>query len=266
MKTAKWETITPQIAQSLLDSSPGNRRLRTRHVNYLATQLSSGQWEPDSCEGIGIDVNGRLREGHHRMQAVVDSGVTAEFLVCRGLREKFVLAINRALSRTISDLISVTDPVGTTIATIHQLYRSVQDKPSGQDAMMIYKSPIGTIAEELAEIFPPKSKGIGQYFRAACVVRILMDARKEWIFAQARAIACRDYAAMTPRSHTFVRQIDSGAMPPRAQGLMPFARAFRTLDEKNSTSECVRVTATELTLICAAARDVIRQTLDGGAR
>ena len=76
--------ITPETAKQLLSTSPGNRKIRYWHVCMLADSMSRGEWRVTS-QGIGIDRNGNLRDAHHRLMAVVKSGVTIKSVVVMGL-------------------------------------------------------------------------------------------------------------------------------------------------------------------------------------
>jgi hypothetical protein len=76
--------ITPEIARQLLSTSPGNRKIRQWHVDILAGSMVRGQWKVTS-QGIGIDRNGKLRDAHHRLMAVIKSGITIRSVVVMGL-------------------------------------------------------------------------------------------------------------------------------------------------------------------------------------
>ena len=78
------EIITPEIAEKLLATSSGNRRMRKKHVTYLVGAIQRGEWRVTN-QGIGFDVNGHLRDGHHRLTAVVQSGEPIESLIVLGM-------------------------------------------------------------------------------------------------------------------------------------------------------------------------------------
>ena len=47
--------ITPAMAKEMLETSPGNRRLRGWYVDLLAAAMKRGEWRVTS-QGIGFDV------------------------------------------------------------------------------------------------------------------------------------------------------------------------------------------------------------------
>jgi len=84
MREMLWVSVTPAMAAEWLKLNSLNRPIRRQTVSKYASVMRSGQWVR-SPEAIGFDVNGRLIDGQHRLTAVVESGVTVEFLVVRNL-------------------------------------------------------------------------------------------------------------------------------------------------------------------------------------
>lgn len=79
------ENVTPALAKSYLGvSDPEGRRRSQTHVEKLARQMVAGRFYVTS-HGIGFSHEGVLIDGHHRLQAVMKSGVAVELVVVRGL-------------------------------------------------------------------------------------------------------------------------------------------------------------------------------------
>lgn len=78
------EKISPKTAIVYLKCNFGNRRLRKSTITSYANQMRDGEW----CfvgDTIVFDSNGKLRNGQHRLNAVIESGVTIEQIVVRGV-------------------------------------------------------------------------------------------------------------------------------------------------------------------------------------
>jgi len=82
------EEIGPQAAQRLLARDDHCTDLHT--VARYADMMLNGQWRPPwrptmmrPCSGIQISPAGRVLDGHHRLAAVVASGVPQPFLIVR---------------------------------------------------------------------------------------------------------------------------------------------------------------------------------------
>jgi hypothetical protein len=97
--------ISPEIAEEYLSKSEGNRKLNKYRVAMYIRDLQKGNW------GIGdtikFDVNGILIDGHHRLTAVLQSGITARFLVTTGLPPESRSFINLATPWKLSEISKV---------------------------------------------------------------------------------------------------------------------------------------------------------------
>jgi len=81
MKTEIME-ITPQIAESWLKKSRGTnyRKLDKKRVKIYETAMSRGEWELNG-QSIQLRGDGTVLDGQHRLQAIINAGVTIEMLV-----------------------------------------------------------------------------------------------------------------------------------------------------------------------------------------
>ena len=82
--STEWTTITPAMAATLLQSNRSNRPLSSNAVKDIADRMSEGSWTV-THQGIGVDVNGDLVDGQHRLAAIVKSGIAFRYLVTTGL-------------------------------------------------------------------------------------------------------------------------------------------------------------------------------------
>lgn len=114
--TFAWELISPPIAREMLTHNPPkqNRNLRPKVVRAFATDMMSGNWSP-SHQGIAFAVGGRLLDGQHRLSAIVQSGVSVPFLVCRDIPEKIdgskatvMDTLDRGNARSIADVLKLS--------------------------------------------------------------------------------------------------------------------------------------------------------------
>ncbi len=89
----KWNTRNPRGANSISRS----------HVKELADDMKAGLWELNA-EPIIFDEDGFLKDGQHRLAAVMASGVTIETVVIRGIGRD-VNTFNVTLRRTINQML-----------------------------------------------------------------------------------------------------------------------------------------------------------------
>ena len=81
--TAKFEPVTPDIAESWIATMVPNRKLKDSTVASYANDMTNGDWLL-SPQGIAFDDAGRLFDGQHRLRAVIRAGVAVNLLVLRG--------------------------------------------------------------------------------------------------------------------------------------------------------------------------------------
>ena len=104
--------IAPAWAVYLLQHSPGNRSIAKNRVQDFCRMIRAGQW---ACSQDAIVIMQdamqssppRLLNGHHRLTACVETGVTIEVLLMRvqpdEVTEAFLLAMDTGRSRSLHD-------------------------------------------------------------------------------------------------------------------------------------------------------------------
>lgn len=100
-----WEIITPEKAKEILKKNGKNRSISWSTVNAYARDMAKGYWTEGVGVGISIDENGILRDGQHRLEAIVKSGVSVRMLISRGTDPNGIYDCNR--KRSVSDQISI---------------------------------------------------------------------------------------------------------------------------------------------------------------
>ena len=81
------EKITPEIAAEYLKVNVKNyRKLQRPVMKRYAEDMKAGRWELNG-EPIVFDNNGMLKNGQHRLAAVILAGATVEMVVVRGVDE-----------------------------------------------------------------------------------------------------------------------------------------------------------------------------------
>ncbi len=109
---AGWETITPEMARSYLASSPGNRTLRKGAIQRWAADAKAGRFMMNG-ETIKFDRHGKLRDGHHRMHAIIEAGVAVRVLVVRGIHEDAMPTVDGGNVRRNGDRLQMAGETNT---------------------------------------------------------------------------------------------------------------------------------------------------------
>ena len=98
--------ITPLVASEMLKRNSKNRSLNEGHCNYLAQQMNSGQWQFDG-QPIRFSNSGTLLDGQHRLNAVVKTGKSIEFLVVTGIESSAFKVMDTGRNRNGADCFSI---------------------------------------------------------------------------------------------------------------------------------------------------------------
>lgn len=126
------QTITPAMAQQLLASNSGNRRLKKSHVSFFEEQIKRGQMQL-THQGIAISESGRLLDGQHRLTAIVNTGIEVPLMVASGLPDSSFMVLDTGVARTAGDVLSIEGAANcSTLAAGIRLY-------------IFYKSMPGTV-------------------------------------------------------------------------------------------------------------------------
>lgn len=106
--TMNYEFITPEIASRMLEMNGNNRSLSTGTVTAYANDIKDGRWDESVGATISFDEDGILRDGQHRLAAVVKANKGIKVWVCRNTSRTGIYDCNR--KRSSSDQISITRP------------------------------------------------------------------------------------------------------------------------------------------------------------
>jgi hypothetical protein len=100
------ELITPGQAEKYLQSNTSNRKLRRALVSQYARDMKRGKWSL-THQGIAFNCDGTLLDGQHRLQAIVESGVSVQMLVTKGVDSKNQLVMDDHAKRNAGDALSL---------------------------------------------------------------------------------------------------------------------------------------------------------------
>lgn len=99
------EMITPKKALEWLKLNHNNRPLSSKVVSKYAALMRAGKWRLNG-ESIKFTINGDLIDGQHRLAAIVESGVSVECYVVRGLEHEAFDTVDQGRSRTSGDVLA----------------------------------------------------------------------------------------------------------------------------------------------------------------
>ena len=108
--------VTPERAEKWLTKNKNNRNLSYTTVNSYVRLMLDGKWL-DNGEPIAFDKEGYLRNGQHRLSAIVQSGLTIKFLIVYDLEDEACKLFDRGRPRTASDIVKMSDSIDAELCT-----------------------------------------------------------------------------------------------------------------------------------------------------
>lgn len=149
--------MTPEEATRLLDHNTLNRPLSDQHVRRIASQILSGKWRFNG-DTIKISDDGQVLDGQHRLWAVVESKVSIETILVKGIaREAFATIDTLRKPRSGADVLALngaTKHRAMTSAALQWLARWQRGSIEN------YKAPVNRIENSDIEMLYENNPGI----------------------------------------------------------------------------------------------------------
>ena len=98
--------LTPAMAERLLAGNTRNRAVIKSYLKNMEQVLVRNEWRFNG-EPIIISSAGRVLDGQHRLIACVNTGVSIDTLLVRGVDESVFPTIDRGISRTVGNVLSI---------------------------------------------------------------------------------------------------------------------------------------------------------------
>lgn len=100
------KTITPAMAEVILNNNPDNRKLREVKLLQLVSDMKSGRWSMNG-EPIIVAKTGELNDGQHRLQALIDAKVSLPLLFVFGVDRETRTTVDQGAARSAGDYLAM---------------------------------------------------------------------------------------------------------------------------------------------------------------
>lgn len=98
--------VGPELAEEWLKRNRRNRRIRPERVTRYAQQMKDGEWTV-SPDAIAFDYRGKLINGQHRLEAIIEAETTAQFILAIGLEPDAFKISDVGVKRTGGDILRI---------------------------------------------------------------------------------------------------------------------------------------------------------------
>lgn len=159
----KYRTIkvTPEIAKVFLEKNTNNRGVAIKRVHAYADDMRNGKWFLNG-EPIIFSNNGQLRDGQHRLLAVIESGCEVEMTAVYEVDDDITL-FDRGRGRSASDALVISGVESTafscSIATLYWAVQGIDRRTAGETKMRTFHEEHAESIEFVSEICKGRVKG-----------------------------------------------------------------------------------------------------------
>lgn len=107
-------TITPKRAAEMLEHNGHNRPLTRTRVREFAEAMKRGDWQL-THQGIAFDTDGQLKDGQHRLAAIVEADLPVTMLVSTDLAPETFDVLDTGKRRTAADALTINGEKSTSM-------------------------------------------------------------------------------------------------------------------------------------------------------
>lgn len=154
--------ITPAMAQAYLDTQPRNRTIRQAAVDMYRRIFERGEAIAHPSMPIIIDRFGNLKDGQHRMQAIVDHGQPVKLWMLTGDSD-LLEAYHHTIPRLAQDTLTINHgvPHASLVAAVARLVRARLIRPLLTSKRSVSEKFTATELLEVYEMFGVDYQALG---------------------------------------------------------------------------------------------------------
>jgi hypothetical protein len=225
--------ITPAAAKLILARAAPNRTLRKTWVHALADVIRRGAWEV-THQGIAFDVNGELRDGQHRLNAIIEADTAVDMMVSKGFPVNSFDAVDQGVLRTLADVYDIPRAVASVCRLVVAILRfPTASKVFPDQIRPLLDSDLGPIVEALTKASSAHRRGISSSSgRLGAALAVLDGEPTAYVLEQYRAATLNDGQTMSARVNSYFNQCartDNGSVSSDAARVW---RAYKAYDYK----------------------------------
>lgn len=137
--------VSPQLAREWLELNTHNRPLKKSIVQQYAHEMKTGQWDAWTNQSIAFDTDGVLRDGQHRLRAIVAADTPVDCWVYLNMPPESTTSIDIGKGRTLADRMESAERITSLIRFCHVFINGNPTlKATPKEAQAIYnKNPKG---------------------------------------------------------------------------------------------------------------------------
>ena len=101
--------MTPPLARKLLGTMVNNRNIKKRSLSKIVEDIKSNQWVSNNGESIKINSQGRLLDGQHRLQAIIETNKPLELYITFNCDIDSINTVDTGSSRSLTNVLKINN-------------------------------------------------------------------------------------------------------------------------------------------------------------
>lgn len=253
-------TITPELAKSFLGNNTENRKKRGWWVTCLANMIKRGEWLL-THQGIAFTKSGKLIDGQHRLEAIVEAGMPVQMLVIYDVDDSAFKVVDSGVKRTLSDLTGMNVRTAEVCRILARLVYGGNSITTADQALTIYNCGVGEIHDNLVEFCGKNIAILSAATVRSAAVALIMDGYNQQTIKELYSNLCNQQFNDLPAiAHAFLRQVSERKVSAHDKSDL-LARALKVLHPDYANTARLQISDSEATAANAYVRSVIRKAL-----
>jgi hypothetical protein len=255
--------VTPEMARVFLASNLDNRNKRGWWVSGLASMIKRGEWIP-THQGVAFSKSGKLIDGQHRLEAIVESNTSVEMLVVTGVREDAYKVLDNGIKRTMADLTGLNQKTAEVCRILSRLVNNGDYANSAEQILDVYNTGVGEVHDNLVE-YCGKNLAVmsSASVRAIATCMILDGHNQQYIKSMYFNLCNMKFNDLPDIAQTFIRQVNEKKVSANNKNDL-MVRAKKVFDESLKNTTRLSATDSEAAATVAYCRNIIRGLLAKG--
>ena len=253
--------VTPEKAKAFLGFNTDNRNKRGWWITSLANMIKRGEWIP-THQGVAFSKSGKLIDGQHRLEAIVEANMPVEMLVVVDVRDDAYKVLDNGVKRTLADLTGMT---ARTAEVCRILARSAFNSNMGTSAeqcLEIYNTGVGEVSDNLVEYCGKQIKIYSAASVRTAAVCLILDGYNQQYIKDLYANLCHQQFNELPNiAQAFIRQVNEGKVNANNKNDLT-ARALKVFNPEFKDVSRLQISDSEASAGMVYCRTVVRNLLN----
>ena len=256
------ETITPEQAKIYLQNNEDNRTARPWWINAISSAILRGEWVT-THQGIAFTKSGKLLDGQHRLQGIIQANKAVEMLVVKNVPESAFKVLDCGMKRHLADLTGMNKKTAEACRLMSTIVYTNRNGISSDQALEIYNSGFGEVHDELIKHCSSNVKIFTSApIRCAISCLVLDGCDFNYIKNLYLNLASQNFNELPPIAQAFLKQAIQNRINANNRSDL-LARALKAFNPEYANLQVLKVSDSEIESSYAYCKNVVKNLIKG---